>query len=174
MTEQKLHIRLCTAEEKEIAMDILRQGKDYMLSNGLHQWDDNYPAMEDIEEDLKTGKGYFICRGEEILGYYCIDCDSNEECYKEIEGSWLTPADATYMVIHRLAFDKKARGQGLGAVAFSLAEDIARSRGIGSIRVDTHAENHIMQKIIPKAGYQYCGIVYYFGSPRTAFEKLCK
>ncbi len=172
MTEQKLHIRLTRPEEKEIAMDILRQGKEFMISNGLNQWNDDYPAMIDVEEDIRTGKGYFVCDGDDILGYYCIDCDSNEECYQVIEGQWLTPADATYMVIHRLAFDRKARGRGLGIVAFTLAEDIARQRGIRSIRVDTHAENHIMQKIIPKADYEYCGIVYYFGSPRTAFEKL--
>ncbi len=172
MTESTLSIRLATMEEKEIAMDILRQGKEFMLSNGLQQWNDDYPAMIDVVEDINTGKGYFICEGNNILGYYCIDCDSNEECYQVIEGQWLTSADATYMVIHRLAFDSKARGKGLGLTAFLLAEEIAHEKGIKSVRVDTHAENHIMQKIIPKAGYQYCGIVYYFGSPRTAFEKL--
>ena len=62
--------------------------------------------------------------------------------------------------------------KGYSSAVFPLAEQFCRERGIHSIRVDTHAENKIMQHLIPKAGFTYCGIVYYDGSPRTAFEKI--
>ena len=52
-----------------------------------------------------------------------------------------------------------------------LAEAESVSRGVGSIRVDTHPDNRVMKSLIASLGYTYCGTVEY-ESPRLAYEKV--
>ena len=170
-TENELYLRLALPGEEQRGMDLLNQGKAYMLEQNLQQWDDSYPALSDVLGDIETQKGWFLCDGEQKVAYLCFDLDG-EANYNELEGQWLTPEDSIYLVIHRLAMDGNQRGKGYSSAVFPLAEQFCRERGIHSIRVDTHTENKIMQHLIPKAGFTYCGIVYYDGSPRTAFEKI--
>ena len=44
---------------------------------------------------------------------------------------------------------------------------------IGHLRIDTHADNHIMQHLILKNGFEQCGIIHIAdGSERIAYEKV--
>ena len=46
-------------------------------------------------------------------------------------------------------------------------------RQIPNLRADTHRDNHILQYILKKYGFQYCGIIYLLnGDERLAFQKL--
>ncbi len=46
------------------------------------------------------------------------------------------------------------------------------SKEIKHLRIDTHQDNKIMQHVILKNGFTYCGIIYTGdGSPRLAYEK---
>ena len=166
-----LTLRLATEQDIPCAMTMIQDAKNYQKEIGLNQWSEVYPAIEDITEDIAAGKGYFLCDGETKVGYLCLDTDG-EEAYNGLEGQWLTADDAVYLVVHRLAMSASCRGKGYSSAVFPLAEQFCKEHGIGSIRVDTHEENQIMQHLIPKAGFTYCGLVYYFGSPRTAFEKI--
>ena len=51
-----------------------------------------------------------------------------------------------------------------------LAEREVMGNELCSIRVDTHPENKVMQRLIDSLGYSYCGTVVY-ESPRWAYEK---
>ena len=167
----KLSLRPATSEDLSCAMSMIQDAKNYHKEIGLDQWNDEYPANNDIEADICAGKAYFLCDGETKVAYLCLDLDG-EAIYNELDGQWLTVMDTVYMVIHRLAMDGKQRGKGYSSTVFPLVEEYCRKHKIGSIRVDTHAENKIMQHLISKAEFTYCGIVYYNGSPRTAFEKI--
>jgi RimJ/RimL family protein N-acetyltransferase len=42
-----------------------------------------------------------------------------------------------------------------------------------NIRIDTHRDNHIMQHVIQKHGFTYCGIIYLLsGDERLAYQKM--
>ena len=43
----------------------------------------------------------------------------------------------------------------------------------GNLRIDTHGDNIVMQNLLAKMGFQYCGIVYVEEdrNPRLAYEK---
>ena len=166
-----LTLLLASKEDISCAMSMIQDAKDYHKEIGLDQWNADYPSLSDIETDVAAQKGYFLCDGEQKVAYLCFDLDG-EANYNELEGHWLTPEDSVYLVIHRLAMDKNQRGKGYSSAVFPLAEQFCREKGVHSIRVDTLAENQIMQHLIPNAGFTYCGIVYYDGSPRTAFEKI--
>ncbi|HBN29292.1 MAG TPA: GNAT family N-acetyltransferase, partial [Clostridiaceae bacterium] len=46
------------------------------------------------------------------------------------------------------------------------------SKGVHSIKIDTHRENKSMQRLLKKNGFEYCGIIYLKDkSERIAFEK---
>jgi len=41
------------------------------------------------------------------------------------------------------------------------------------VRIDTHADNHVMQHVLAKHGFQRRGIIYLEdGDPRIAFERI--
>jgi RimJ/RimL family protein N-acetyltransferase len=43
----------------------------------------------------------------------------------------------------------------------------------GNIRIDTHRDNTIMQHLLSKYGFQYCGIIYLAnGDERLAYQYL--
>ena len=48
-----------------------------------------------------------------------------------------------------------------------------QKKKIGHLRIDTHADNHIMQHLILKNGFEQCGIIHIAdGSERIAYEKV--
>lgn len=163
-------LRKAQPQEFGQAMELIEQGRAYLKAQGIDQWQQGYPDADCIRGDLAAGKGYFFTDGKEILGYLCIDLDG-EPAYQDIKGSWLTGRNAGYMVIHRLAFDAKCRGRGLAAQVFRLAESMCREIGIGSIRIDTDEENKIMQRVLEKSGFLFCGTIWFANSIKIAFEK---
>ena len=94
---------------------------------------------------------------------------SGERDYDRIEeGSWLTSCTSErpcYGVVHRVAV--ASDGKNRGAATFLLA----------SVRIDTHPGNAPMRKLLAKAGYEQCGIIYIAhaegGTPeRIAYERF--
>ena len=44
---------------------------------------------------------------------------------------------------------------------------------IPHLRIDTHADNQVMQRCILREGFSHCGVIYVAdGSPREAFERI--
>lgn len=71
-----------------------------------------------------------------------------------------------------MAAAQRAQGMGIATHFFTAVEDLAKGKNINSIKMDTNFDNIAMLRILEKLGYQYCGEVYFRGSPRKAFEKL--
>ena len=73
--------------------------------------------------------------------------------------------DEPYGVIHRMASYPEAHG------IFSTIIDYAASR-YAHLRIDTHRDNRIMQHLIEKHGFTYCGIIWLEdGTERLAYER---
>ena len=80
-----------------------------------------------------------------------------------IDGAWLT--DEPYGVIHRMASYPEIHG------IFSTVINYAASR-FAHLRIDTHRDNRIMQHLIEKHGFTYCGIIWLEdGTERLAYER---
>ncbi len=168
--EQLLFRPARTADLPRI-VQIIRQAQAQMRALGSDQWQDGYPAPSDIERDIATGAGYVLCRaGEaEATAYGAILFDG-EPAYEAIEGRWLT--GGPYEVLHRLAVADGHKRQGLAGAFVRRTEQLARERGAGSFRVDTHRDNGYMLRLIARHGFARCGIVRYRSGERIAFEKI--
>ena len=97
-----------------------------------------------------------------IVAYFAL-LPSPEPTYDVIDGAWLT--DEPYGVIHRMASYPEVHG------IFSTVINYAASR-YAHLRIDTHRDNRIMQHLIEKHGFTYCGIIWLEdGTERLAYER---
>ena len=72
--------------------------------------------------------------------------------------------DKTYGVIHRLVSNGTTHGITKNCIEWCLKQ-------IQNIRIDTHADNKIMQSLILKIGFEYCGIIHtHNGTERLAYQ----
>lgn len=158
--------------EKDIdnVMKIIKKSQAYFKSQGIDQWQNNYPNPQVIQNDINNNHGYVLVKGNEIIATIAISFDG-ESTYEEIhEGKWLSEND--YAVIHRVAVDDNYKGLGIGSNIISEVEKLCLEKDIKSIKVDTHEENKSMQRLLEKCGFKYCGIIYLEdGDKRIAFEK---
>lgn len=164
-------LRKTTPEDVNQVMEIIEQGKAYLKSSGVDQWQNGYPNEAVIQADIVNEYGYVLeCEGD-VVGTAALSFDG-EPWYDDIrEGKWLSNDD--FLVIHRLAVSQNVRGTDVASLMIKQCEKLCAERGVHSIKIDTHEENMIMQKFVKKNGFKYCGTVI-LGSEgkRLAFEKV--
>lgn len=149
----------------EILQDaIARRKKD-----GSKQWQDGYPNVAVIESDLKKGVGFVLMEGSEVIAYTAVLINDEPE-YERIQGKWLTNDD--FVVFHRVAIAEAYAGKGISHHLMKCIEEYALKNKIYSIKADTNFDNPAMLRIFERAGYTYCGEVFFRGSARKAFEKV--
>ena len=161
-------LELARMDELNRCYEIIEAGKRFQREQGFVQWTDDYPNVDTIRQDIERKKGYVVKFGDKIAAYMCIDFEG-EPAYDHIRGGWHTIKP--YAVVHRMAFDASFRGTGLTKCVFLLIEDLCRSRGAKSIRVDTDFSNGRMQHILEKNGFLKCGTIVFQGEGRLAYDK---
>lgn len=162
-------LELAGLKDISLCYEIIEEGRAFQQEQGFVQWTESYPNRDTIREDIESRKGYVIKSDGDIAGYLCIDF-SGEPAYVDIKGAWRS--DTPYAVVHRLAFSKKARGQGIAGIAFDLIEAFCIKNNVRNIRVDTDFPNKRMQHILEKLGFVNCGIVVFQGGEKMAYDKL--
>jgi len=169
--------RKANFEDLPAIMEIIGQAKEFMKSQGLDQWQTDYPAEIDFRKDIERGECYVLTKNGFTSAVFVLSTVP-EECYRSIhDGSWLT-AGENYAVVHRSAVSADCRGKGVGRELFRFSEELARGFGVSSLRVDTHKDNAPMCGLLEKCGFVHCGVVVYWISPeipsfsREAYEKL--
>jgi len=164
-------LRKTTKTDIPQVVAIIEQGKTYLRTSGVDQWQNGYPNEEVIIEDIANGYGFVLTSDNEIVATVALSFDG-EPWYDDIrDGTWLTNAE--FLVIHRMAVSETVRGTEVASELLRQAEQLCRNNNVQSIKIDTHADNQAMQKLIRKNGFQYCGIVI-LGTEgeRLAYEKM--
>jgi len=137
--------------------------QDHMIQSGNPtQWGHSYPDAVLILSDMQRKACRVIYDETGIHGVFAL-FEGAEPTYAHIEeGEWLN--DEPYVTIHRLAGDGQVHG------LFQCAADYCKSIS-SNVRVDTHANNITMQRLIEKNGFKKCGIIRVRdGSPRIAYQ----
>lgn len=151
-------LKLATAKDIDIIMDIIKEAKEYLKSQNSLQWNlaDGYPNESDLLNDIKNKYCYLYIEENQIIGTMSIIYTPDEN-YTEINGCWLT--NNSYASIHRIAVKNTSHHKNIGVKMLLEAEEIVKTNDIYSIKIDTHKINIPMTKTILKAGYTYCGII---------------
>jgi len=137
--------------------------------DGSNQWQDGYPNLEVIQNDIDKGEGFVLVEGQAIVGYAAILINDEPE-YANIDGKWLTNGD--FVVFHRVAVSENHLGKGLTKKLIGHIEEYALTNKIHSVKADTNFDNNAMLRIFESMDYSFCGEVYFRGSPRKAYEKV--
>lgn len=164
-----MHIRKTAETDLARVMQIYAHARAFMAEHGNpHQWGPtNWPPEELVLADIACGKGY-VCEHEgQVEGVFFFDYGTDvEPTYAEIDdGSWLS--DRPYGVVHRIASSGQVPGVGAHCINWAFEQ-------CGHLRIDTHADNVVMQNLLRKLGFVHCGTIYVYEDrfPRLAFEKL--
>lgn len=161
--------RKATMAELDGIMEIIEGAKRQMAREGKDQWDDTYPARQHIEADISSGNAY-VMLGDGHLAAYGAVVFTGEPAYASIRGRWLTTGQP-YVELHRLAVAQSHAGQGVGRRFMQAVEQLSRSAGVHSFRVDTNHDNARMQRLLATQGFTRCGDIYFQQGYRQAYEK---
>lgn len=165
----KISLRLAVSDDQEKIWEILQYAILKRKDEGSNQWQNGYPNAETVSSDLLHKYGYVLEVEGKIAAYSAVIFDI-EPNYEVQTVSWFS--NGKYAVVHRVAVSQDFIGQGIAQKLFLYIEDLVKSKGFFSIKVDTNFDNIPMLKIFEKLNYQYCGDVLMNGSPRRAFEKI--
>lgn len=168
-----LTIRKTTEADFEKVMEIYAYARKFMAEHGNpKQWGaTHWPPEELIHRDIAAGKSYLCVdtgdfKGETIGTVFFFDYGPDiEPTYREItDGAW--GSDTPYGVVHRLAGSGLVKGAGKFAINWAYEQ-------CGHLRIDTHTDNVVMQRLMEGLGFARRGIIYVKedNDPRIAYEK---
>ena len=164
-----MKIRHSTEKDFDRMMQIYGFARKFMAEHGNpNQWGPtHWPPEELIRADIREGHSY-VCLNDEgkVIGtFFFIHGEDIEPTYRRIEdGAWRD--DEAYGVVHRIAGDGSRKG--IGAFCINWAYEQC-----GRLRMDTHADNIVMQNLLTKLGFEKRGIIHVVEDnyPRFAYEK---
>ena len=158
-----MKVRKAQKEDLPLILQILDDARAKMVASGNpNQWPVGYPPVETVERDLVLGVGYMVEDDGEPAGYFAMVASPDPTYARIYDGAWLD--DEPYYVLHRIA--SKAGAHGVMAAVMEYALSVSES-----LRIDTHADNRIMQHNVLKYGFRYCGVIYLAnGDPRLAYQ----
>lgn len=145
--------------------NIVDKARELMKSSGnINQWVDSYPSIDVLLSDIRSGNAYLLLRENKAVAYFAM-IDGPDPTYNLItKGSWLN--DDSYGVLHRIASNGEAKGVFKEILLYA-------SEHYSNIRIDTHHDNKIMQRLLEQNGFVYCGVIFLAdGSPRLAYQRI--
>ena len=158
-------IRKTTTQDFPLVMEMYINARKFMAEhNNPSQWGNNKPGEDIIKDDIQNGHSYVLEEDGKLLATFCY-MKGPDPTYSFIEdGYWLN--DDPYFVVHRIT----SSGEVKGSASYCINECLKKS---GNLRIDTHKDNYVMQNLLKKLGFTYCGIIYIEdGSKRLAYQKV--
>ena len=162
-----MEISLAFPNEVNAVMKVIEDAKKTLAQSGSDQWQNGYPNVDIIIDDIISGQAYVALEEGEVIAYAAVT-RSPESAYDAIyEGKW-QGGEPEYLVFHRIAVASDVQGQG---VAQTFLEGLIEGFDYLDFRSDTHAQNKVMQHIFEKLGFKQVGKVPVDGE-RLAYQKV--
>ncbi len=157
-----MNIRAATYADLDQIMNIYAHARKFMREHGNPtQWGYSYPSNQLVVADLEQGCLFVVIDDENtIAGVFSCFPDGDRD-YDVINGEWLN--DEPYTAIHRIA----SAGTHKGIFTHILNYCLTFSN---NIKIDTHTDNTVMQSVLKKHGFKYCGTIIADGLEFIAFQ----
>ncbi|MCF0115838.1 MAG: GNAT family N-acetyltransferase, partial [Erysipelotrichaceae bacterium] len=129
--------------------------KERMIQQGIFQWDELYPMIEDVEEDIRLNQLRVGIVDNKIIVIYALN--ESGEGYEV--GNW--EYDLPYYVIHRLCVHPDYQGNGIAKKVLRQIVKEALLQGKESLRLDVFSKNPCAMNLYEHFGFQQVGEVEY-------------
>jgi GNAT superfamily N-acetyltransferase len=136
-----------------------------MRGDGIDQWDDVYPDLQAVEQNVADGTLYVALEDDRCLGSVCLS-EEQDEAYKTVRWSGSEPV----LVVHRLCVSPSEQRRGVASLLMDFAEAKAAEFGYASIRLDAYTGNPQAVALYARRGYSVAGEVRF---PRRAHPFKC-
>ena len=160
-----MEIRKTNPEDLEIVLKMYQRARMFMASHGNPlQWGTSYPQQKMIVEDIMSGCSYVCEEHGRIIATFYYKKGIDDTYIKIYNGQWLN--EGPYGAVHRITSDGTVKGAASFCLDWALEQ-------CGNLKIDTHRDTMIMQHLLDKKGFTYCGIIYTDdGSERMAYQKI--
>ena len=144
--------------DKDEIFRLYRLTIDVFEKLGIFQWNDEYPSLHDLNENLIAGSTWILRQNGSIIAAVTLDANQEQQ-YSQI--NWAYPSDKI-MVIHRLVIHPDYQGKGLAKKMVLFSEELALEQGYDVIRLDAFIGNPYSQNLYRHMGYhEAIGYCYY-------------
>ena len=159
-----MEIRKTTMADLGRAMELYAMARQFMKDHGNPtQWGDNHPPKEQIIDDIQRGRSYLCVEDGQVLGIFYFSVEQEPNYASIYEGAWAN--EEPYGVVHRITSDGSVKGAGSFCLQWAFLQ-------CKNLKIDTHRDNVVMQNLLKKNGFQYCGIIHIRnGEERLAYQK---
>lgn len=159
--------RQAQMEDVTTIAEIYSHARTMMAATGNpNQWVDGHPRLSLIEDDIKAQISYVCVIDGRIEAVFVLLREGDSDYDRIYQGQWQN--DDPYVAIHRLA--SAGRVAGLAGAIFDWCQ-----KSSPNIRIDTHRDNRVMQRLLTKHGFTYCGLIYLKnGAERLAYQRVVK
>lgn len=165
-------IRQANTNDIDALVALFAEARATIAALGIDQWQNGYPSLSVISEDIAKHRSYVVEIDSHIVGTFVIITDGEPTYDRIFEGAWLTQDSQRYIAIHRVAVSVARRGSGISTAILGYAAEMARALGRTSLRIDTHKGNLVMRRMLEKHRFVHCGSIYLEnGDHRVAYEK---
>lgn len=127
-------------------------------------WNDNYPSVTEIAQDLETRNLYVLTAGSKIIGAISVVAENELDgfnCWSCKEGK----------EIARVVIDKGYQGHGLSFEMVQNIESVLRENGCNAIHLSVVKSNIPAYKTYIKAGFIVVGEAQMYGNDYFLMEK---
>jgi ribosomal protein S18 acetylase RimI-like enzyme len=159
-------IRPARIEELPGLIDLVKAAVRHMESQGIYQWDDNYPNTAILQADIEKRHLHVIEVNGQIAGMISINEEQSPE-YQTVPWQYAGKA----LVIHRLTITPAFQRQKLATNLMDFAEKAAENQRYDTIRLDVFTENPSAIKLYKHLGYEEAGTVRFRKGLFFCFEK---
>lgn len=159
-----MNIRVCAEEDIPKILPVYAYARGFMARTGNpNQWGMTNPPEAVLRKDVEMRQLYMVEKAGVICGVFAF-IPGEDPTYGYIEGQW--NHKIPYGTIHRIAGNGREKGVLSACLEFC-------EKGSRYLRIDTHRDNVVMQHLLKKHGFSYCGIIYLAnGDPRLAFDRF--
>lgn len=159
-----MEIRKTRPDELELLIKMYENARMFMASHGNpSQWGTRYPSVPLIEQDIRSGCSYVCTEHDEIIATFYYRKGPDDTYARIYSGQWLN--ERPYGVVHRITSNGTIKGTATYCLNWALEQ-------CGNLKIDTHRDNMVMQHLLERNGFHYCGIIYTDdGSERLAYQK---
>lgn len=148
-----MEFRQGTMDDLKNICSLIEAAIETMEKQGIHQWDEIYPTMEDFANDITNGTLYTVTEESRLIAIYTISTEYEPEY---LNAEWKCNGETT-CIIHRFCVSPEVQNRGIGKIVLNHIENQLQNIGFKSARLDVFSENPYAISMYEKNGYERCG-----------------